>query len=500
MTMKKELTVLDKRNRLFIKILWGLLALGIVADIGAGLGTDMILLLVIVGTVSIGIATFMTYKRILVSYIMYYVPVILIAITTLLIVSDPNPIISTYFLTFVGIALMTLYADYKPIVFSGLLSMGLSTYLFLTPKFKDILFPNDSLIYLYLYIIFITIALASSARFSQKLQEEVLVERSDALASKEMAEQLVEKMKSSILVLGEFSSEQKNTAQSTGQISREVTTTFTEMSASIEKQTGMVLNVSSSAQTIEGAVTQLLEGATRLQQYSADTAALTEDGNTLVHTLSTEVERVRSIISQTVEMMKQLTEQNERVSSIVGSISEISEQTNLLSLNAAIEAARAGEQGRGFAVVAGEVRKLADNASLAANEINDILGAIHTQISAVSEQVNLGDQAADVSYNAAQQVEKIIHSINGNTEQVKQQSDTVGVSSRQLHEQYSSIADEMTSMAATTEQNMASVEEVCASMENQDSKINHLVDGYGKLDALISELTQLVERKHTKQG
>ncbi|MUT67270.1 methyl-accepting chemotaxis protein [Paenibacillus sp. NEAU-GSW1] len=496
--MNNELTVLDKRNRLFVKILWGLLALGIVADIGAGLGINMILLLAVAGTVSIGIATFMTYKKLLSPYIKYYVAVILTGLTTMLIVSDPNPIISTYFLVFVNISVMTLYADYRPIVFSGLLSMGLSTYLFMTPKYQELLFPNDSLIYLFLYIIFVTIALAASAKFSQKLQEEVLVERSDALESKETAEQLVDKLKSSILILGEFSSEQKNTAQSTGQISREVTTTFAEMSASIEKQTGMVLNVSGSAHTIEDAVSHLLEGAMLLQQYSADTAMLTENGNEHVQTLTTEVEHVRAIIAQTVEMMKLLIEQNERVSSIVGSISEISEQTNLLSLNAAIEAARAGEHGRGFSVVAGEVRKLADNASVAANEINDILSSINKQISAVSEQVNLGDQAADVSYHAAQQVEQIIRSINGNTEQVKRQSDTVGVSSKQLHDQYAAISYEMTSMAATTEQNMASVEEVCASMENQDAKINYLVNGYAKLDTLISELTQLVERRNKK--
>lgn len=495
--MNNEQIVLNKRNRLFVKILWGMLALGIVADIGAGLGADMIITLAVVGTIGCGIATLMTYKRILVKSIMYVVPCILTTLTVLLIVSDPNPIISTYFLLYVNIAIMTLYADFKPIVFTGLLSMGVSTYIFLDERLQSILFPNESLLYLYLYLIFLTTALAFSAKFSQKLQSEVTEERKDALESKELADQLIDKLKSSILMLSEFSSQQKNTVQSTGHISREVTATFAEMSSSIEKQTGMVLNVSDSAQTIETAVAHLLEGATLLQQYSTDTSLLTDDGNKLIQTLTTDVDSVRSIITETVALMQQLIEQNERVSSIVGSISEIAEQTNLLSLNAAIEAARAGEQGKGFAVVAGEVRKLADNSRIAASEINEILNTIHVQINAVSQQVNLGQEAVATSYNASRQVEQIITSINGNAELVRQQSDTVGDSSRQLHDRYASIAEEMGNMAATTEQNMASVEEVFASMENQDSKMNHLVQGYSQLDSLISELKLLVEKQQT---
>ncbi|ACT02993.1 methyl-accepting chemotaxis protein [Paenibacillus sp. JDR-2] len=491
--MTKDQLILDKRNRLFVKILWGLLALGLLADVGAGLGSDMIILLAVVGLISCGLATLMTYKRIMIQYIMYVVPVILTALTVLLIVSDPHPIISTYFLVYVNIAVMTLYADYKPIIFTGVLGMGVSTYIFLDPDLQKQLFPNDSLLYLFLYLIFATVALSFSAKFSQRLQSDVTSERREALEAKELTEKVVEKLKSMILILGEFSNEQKGTVESTGKISREVTTTFAEMSASIEKQTSMVLNVSDSAHTIETAVSQLREGSSQLQQYSADTAGLTVEGNELIQTLTTDVNSVKAIIAQTVSLMEQLIEQNEQVSSIVGSIREISEQTNLLSLNAAIEAARAGEHGRGFAVVAGEVRKLADNAHIAAGEITNILSTIHASVTAVSEQVHLGQQAVDTSYEASQKVEGIIKRINSNTEQVKQQSDTVGESSKQLYDQYSSIAGEMTGMAAITEQNMASVEEVCASMETQDVKIGHLVEGYAQLDVLISELKQLVE-------
>ncbi|MDH4564892.1 methyl-accepting chemotaxis protein [Pseudomonas sp. BN411] len=76
------------------------------------------------------------------------------------------------------------------------------------------------------------------------------------------------------------------------------------------------------------------------------------------------------------EVFNDLSDQSQRIGSIVGSIQEIAKQTNLLALNAAIEAARAGEQGRGFAVVAEEVRNLARRANEASEQIREIVGGL----------------------------------------------------------------------------------------------------------------------------
>lgn len=492
--MKRELTELDKRNRLLIKIIWSLLALGVLTDLAIGLGINLVLLLLGVGSLLGGIATFMTYRFILTEYIKYFVPIILTVVVTLLITSDPNPIVSTYFLVYVNLAIITLYADHKPIIMTGLLGAALSTYLFLDPVLQPRLFPNESIVYLYLYLIFATVALAFSANFSQKLQRQVTEKQREALASKDLAEDLIAKMKSSILTLTAFSSSQQSTVRSTGDISKEVTLTFSEMSTAIEKQTGTILNVNESTQIIDSAVKQLLEGTALLQQYSADNATLTDQNRKQMIALSNEVESVRSIIMHTVEMMNQLNEQNDRVSSIVETISSIAEQTNLLALNAAIEAARAGEHGRGFAVVSGEVRKLADNARTSTNEIGEILSGIRTQISAVHTQVASGQEAVTISRDVSKQVQHLIGRINDNTELVRQHSDIVGGSAQHLHAQYASLSGEMVNIANTTEKNMASVEEVHASMETQDEKIQTMVEGYAQLDQLLSELKLMVAK------
>ncbi|MDR9855814.1 methyl-accepting chemotaxis protein [Paenibacillus sp. VCA1] len=488
------LTELDKRNRLFIKILWAMLALGVVTDLAIGLGMNMVLLLAGVGLVTCGAATVMTYRRLLVSYIKYFVACIFTLIVLLLIVSDPHPIISTYFLVYVNLAVMTLYADYKPIVFTGVLEAGVTTYLFLTPDFRNQLFPGESLVYLYLYLGFATAALAFSAGFSQRLQRQVTAKQQETLEAKLAVDGLLDQLKASVLVLNEFSGNQQEGVRATGDISREVTLSFSEMSASIEKQTDHIMNINDTSQLMNEAVGQLLEGTGRLREYAADNAKLTERSSEQIGILSGEVENVHRMMDHTVHMMKLLNEENERVGSIVMVIQELAEQTNLLALNAAIEAARAGEHGQGFAVVSGEVRKLADSSRKAAGEIESILSGIRDRISAVHEQVVDGQAAVATSSDVSQEVKQFIGSIHKNMEKVTEHAHSVVRSAEHLHKRQLEVTDNMAQIAAATQQNMASVEEMHGSMLSQDSQIGEMVKDFAKLDQLISDMKQLVSK------
>ncbi|MDR0269288.1 methyl-accepting chemotaxis protein [Paenibacillus sp.] len=488
------LTELDKRNRLFVKILWGILVLGVVTDLAIGLDVTMIMLLVGVGLITCGAATFMTYRRIGISYIKYFVACIFTMFILLLILSDPHPVISTYFLVYVNLAIMTLYADYKPIIFTGVMGAGVTTYLFARPALRDQLFPGESLVYLYLYLAFATVALAFSAGFIQRLQVQVTAKQQETLEAKRTVDGLLDQLKASVLVLNEFSNSQQEGVRTTGDISKEVTLSFSEMSASIEKQTDSIMNINETAQVINDAVGRLFEGTGQLQKYAADNARLTERSSQQIGVLSGEVESVHQMIDQTAQMMQLLHEENDRVGSIVMAIREIAEQTNLLALNAAIEAARAGEHGHGFAVVSGEVRKLADSSRKAASEIEGILSGIRDQIGAVHTQVVRGQTAVSTSSRVSQEVKDLIQQIHGNMEQVRENADNVGGSADRLHTRQLDMADNMAHIAAATQQNMASVEEMHGNMRSQDSKISEMVQDYAKLDQLISDMKLLVSK------
>src|SRR5690606_17775472 len=110
------------------------------------------IVLAVVGVTTCGVATIMTYKRWLDGYVMYFIPVIVTLLTLLLIMT--GPIITTYFLVFVNLAIMTLYNNFRALLFSSLLGVGLTIYLFNSPYKTDV-FGINSPITIMLYLILI---------------------------------------------------------------------------------------------------------------------------------------------------------------------------------------------------------------------------------------------------------------------------------------------------------------------------------------------------------
>jgi len=479
---------LHRRNKLLVNIIWGMLLLGIVVDFLTGAPVASIIALAVVGFIACGAATLMTYMRWFPQYVMYFIPIIITVLTLLLAVTDP--IITTYFLVFVNLSVMTLYNNYRALVFTAALGLALSIYLFLSP-YRDEMFTNNSPLTIMLYLFMIAVPLIASTRFSEGLQRENDRQREQAIEERNRMRDIYTKIASSLQTLNAFSSNLKENITSTSTISQEVTKAFNEMTASIEAQTRGIGEINDSIQAVEKAVGELAERSDAMKELAGQAVVQMNEGREDALRLSGDMNRVNEMIDRTAAIMAELSRYNEAIHEIVAAINHISEQTHLLSLNAAIEAARAGEHGRGFAVVSHEIRKLAETSQQSTKQIADILERIRLKSDEAAGQVNLGQRMIVESHHAAQRMADTIGRLAGDVEHLAEQSARVQASSGDVFRQYRNITERVKFIAEATESNMAAVEEMAASMVTQNDRINNVKESYLQLDQLAAELKNM---------
>lgn len=158
-------------------------------------------------------------------------------------------------------------------------------------------------------------------------------------------------------------------------------------------------------------VEHVAQNAMRAQTISAESESHSKTGGDVIFQVVSDMHNISESVGQASNIIQDLEAQSKHISSIINVIKEISDQTNLLALNAAIEAARAGEQGRGFAVVADEVRKLAERTGQSTQEITVMIGKIQvgtgqavSSMQATVKRVTEGEALTQQAGNSISQI------------------------------------------------------------------------------------------------
>ena len=303
---------------------------------------------------------------------------------------------------------------------------------------------------------------------------------------------------------------------------RSITGQSVELHDASNAMNNSAYETSQSVDQFEKAINEIAQGATSQAQ---ETQTATENvilmGNMIEET-NNEVEKLRNnarsmrdsgdkalnilaelnnINQKTKEAIQTIYEQtnmtNEsalKIKEATDIITDIAEETNLLSLNASIEAARAGEQGRGFAVVASQIQKLAEQSNDSARQIADIINLLITDSEKTVETME------DVKAVIEQQNEHVINTgkafmevktgIDSSVESVRE----ITAKTKQLDDARVKVVDVVQNLTAIAEENAASTEETSASASEVGAIMGTISDNAQQLNTIADELKNSIKQ------
>lgn len=254
-----------------------------------------------------------------------------------------------------------------------------------------------------------------------------------------------------------------------------------QLNQTVDQLAAAVNDIASSATTLANVVADTRDNSHKAESSMNETVEISKKGRSDMEQLSSAMSGMSDSNARLMESISRVDTASNEITNIVGLIGEIAEETNLLSLNASIEAARAGEAGKGFAVVATQIAKLAQTSAESATNIGTLINEVHNLIQEVVGQAN--ESAASIEQNSSL-IETAVDTFDKIYDNIQESNDLI----RDMINGVEKVDDVATNVAAISEEQAASADEILATSQNMVEQADNITRSSQDVAANAHEL------------
>jgi methyl-accepting chemotaxis protein len=300
------------------------------------------------------------------------------------------------------------------------------------------------------------------------------------ITGKDEMSSLLGAMQNTSVILREMVRNIKNSADNLASASMQLSAGSEEMSRNALEESNRASQVAIASEEMTQTVMDMAKNAASIAVSSTEASEAAKKGGEMVNRTVKDIDAIALTAAESSRIVQTLGDRSKEIGNIIGVISDIADQTNLLALNAAIEAARAGEHGRGFAVVADEVRKLAEQTTTATKEIEQTIGSIRTEvekaISAMDDTASKVKSGVALANESGKALGHIVTGVTGLQGMIQQ------------------IASATEEMSATTDEIAKDVGHIANSAKENSTAAEQTTQSSVEMSNLAVNLQQIVGR------